>query len=480
MSRYSLVKGGEDDRGIEICPVITEQFDEWLQSLGSEERGKALCEDFRARSGECLFSYGSNGELKRVYLGINAEGDYLAYGALPDKLPPLRYRLSSAVGVSNEERARAALGWGMGAYSFRRYLRPFKRNQLFEQYVDSAVVATEGRAELLVSEEELAFAVPLLDAIYLVRDTINTPAGDLIPEDLAVLAKGIAEQYGAKFKVTRGDELAREFPAVYAVGKGSENEPLLIELCYESHQPGARKLALVGKGVCFDSGGLQLKSSGNMRLMKKDMAGAAHALALAKLVMEARLPIDLRVVIPAVENLPSGHSLKTGDIIATRSGLTVEVDNTDAEGRLILADALTLVQEWKPGLIIDFATLTGAARVALGNDITAVFASGEGVPDLTSLGKRWAEDFWPMPLYQPYMKYLRSPFAGLKNIANSGNAGGGAIIGALFLQQFIEREQQSWIHLDMNAYNEVSSAGRPYGGEACCLLSLFDYLKTSF
>lgn len=481
MNRYSLVvDDGANDQGVEICPVVTAQFDDWFQGVTPEIRGAALCEKFLALPGEKLFTYGKDGKFERIYLGVKSPDDFLAYGALPRNIPPLKYKFSRK--LTDEERARAALGWGMGAYHFDRYLKKARPNKLFEQYARTCSFTVEDEATLLVSEQEFAFAAPLLEAIYLVRDAINIPAGDLTPEDLAALVKSVATEYGAEFKITRGTELEREFPAVYAVGKGSENEPLLIELNYDSHQPDARKLALVGKGVCFDSGGLQLKPAGSMMLMKKDMAGAVHALALAKLVMGAKLPIDLRVIIPAVENLPSGHSLKTGDIIRMRCGLTVEVDNTDAEGRLILADALALAQAWNPELIIDFATLTGAARAALGNDITAVFTTCEqkkNAPDWTALGLRWSEDFWPLPLYQPYLRHLDSPFAELKNIAVGSGVGGGAILGALFLQQFIN-EGQSWIHLDMNAYNERSMLGRPRGGEACCLLSLFEYLKKSF
>jgi len=253
---------------------------------------------------------------------------------------------------------------------------------------------------------------------------------------------------------------------------------MLIDLSYGDLN--APKIVLVGKGVCFDSGGLQLKPSASMLLMKKDMAGAAHVLGLARMLMDAKLPVNLRVIIPAVENLISGDSLKPGDIIKTRKGITIEVANTDAEGRLILADALALASEWQPKLILDFATLTGAARVALGSDITALFANNDKLAEniITNMLEE-QEAVWRMPLYQPYLEFFKSEIADFKNIATSESAGVGAVIAALFLQQFVA-EGVEWVHFDINAYNASTRPGKPEGGEACCLRGIFKYIECHF
>jgi leucyl aminopeptidase len=356
---------------------------------------------------------------------------------------------------------RALVGWGLGAYQFTRY-----RTEV------------QPSARLAIPQKCSAAAVQnQVEAIYLIRDLINTPAEDMMPEQLADAMARLAREFGGELQQMVGEELlANNFPAIHAVGRASQRAPRLIDLRWgdESHP----KLTLVGKGVCFDSGGLDLKSAKGMRLMKKDMGGAAHAIGLARLVMTAALPVRLRVVVPAVENAVSGNALRPGDIIRTRKGLTVEIDNTDAEGRLILCDALAEGGREKPDLMLDFATLTGAARTALGTDIPAVFCPEDAIASrLLASAEREQDPLWRLPLYQPYRALLESKIADLVNASDSPYAG--AITAALFLREFVP-EETSWAHFDMMAWNLASRPGRPEGGEAMGIRATFGYLVERF
>jgi leucyl aminopeptidase len=317
----------------------------------------------------------------------------------------------------------------------------------------------------------------LLDAQCLVRDLVNTPTEDMGPGELAAAVEKEAVSFAATTRVLSGDELlTQNFPAIHAVGRASHRPPMLIELNWgEANHP---LLALVGKGVCFDTGGLDLKNSAGMALMKKDMGGAAHALALARLVMQSRLPVRLKLLIPAVENAVAGNAYRPGDVIPTRKGLNVEIGNTDAEGRVVLSDALAYASESKPDLIVDFATLTGAARVALGSDLPALFSNSRDLARvIQDVGDACEDPLWTMPLYRPYRDLIKSSIADINN--NSRSPYGGCITAALFLEYFVP-PNCDWVHLDTFAWNQSSRPGRPEGGEALGLRAMYRYLQRRY
>jgi leucyl aminopeptidase len=318
------------------------------------------------------------------------------------------------------------------------------------------------------------------ESLKLARDLINTPANDMGPEELASAARQLAERHGAAYQQWVGEELLRaKFPAIHAVGRASTSAPRLLDIRWAP--PGGEELprvTLIGKGVCFDSGGLDIKPSSGMALMKKDMGGAAVALALANLAMRAQLRVRLRVLVPAVENAISGNAFRPGDVLETRKGLTVEVGNTDAEGRLVLCDALALADAERPDLIIDFATLTGAARVALGPELPALFGSDEKiVNDLAQVAAAEHDPLWPMPLWAGYDDELGSKIADLNNVAASGFAG--AIFGALFLKRFVT-ESPNWVHIDLYAWNPKERPGRGVGAEAHAVRGVYRYLAARY
>ncbi|HBK47113.1 MAG TPA: leucyl aminopeptidase, partial [Xanthomonadaceae bacterium] len=354
-------------------------------------------------------------------------------------------------------RATLQLGWGLGSYRFARYKKPLRAPAEL-----AAVPAAETAA--------------LIQACLRVRDWVNTPTEDMGPEQLEAAARELAQAHGARVEVTAGDALlAVNFPTIHAVGRASHRAPRLIELNWgEAAHP---HVTLVGKGVCFDTGGLDLKPADGMRNMKKDMGGAAHALALAGLVMAQQLPLRLTVLIPAVENAVGPDAFRPGEIVTTRSGVSVEIDNTDAEGRLILCDALAYAGEQAPELILDFATLTGAARVALGPDLPALFANDDALAqDWIAAGERTRDPVWRMPLWRPYLRYLTSHVA---DLANAGSRMAGAVTAALYLERFVPAGQK-WAHLDVYAWNDSERPGRPAGGEALALRSAYELLKTRY
>ncbi|HVF37124.1 MAG TPA: leucyl aminopeptidase family protein [Sphingomicrobium sp.] len=359
----------------------------------------------------------------------------------------------------------AALGWLLGQHRFLAY--------------KSDTAEPVGPRILLTGEAaEIDRTVRLAEATALVRDLVDTPAADLGPTELEAAARDLAKQFGAKIEVTSGGALESGYPMIAAVGQGATREraPRLIELRWGKE--GAPRVAIVGKGVCFDSGGLDIKPASGMRLMKKDMGGAAHALALARLVMAERLPVRLHLLIPAVENSVSANAFRPGDVIASRKGLMVEIDNTDAEGRLILGDALAKAGEGEPELIIDFATLTGAARVALGPDLPAMFANDDALAaDLEAAATEVADPLWRMPLWDGYDEMLKSDLADLSNAADSPMAG--ALTAALFLRRFVP-PGIAWAHLDTFAWRPAARPGRPKGGEAMGLRAVFALLRRRF
>lgn len=376
---------------------------------------------------------------------------------LADSLPEGTYRLA------DYDASEAMLGWMLGQYRYHEYLSEPK--------------LTGPRILLVKEPARIAMAALQAAATALVRDLVNRPAGDLGPNALEAEAKRIAKAHKAEFTVTAGEPLEAGYPLIHAVGKAAmrEHAPRLIEL--EWGDPRHPRIAIVGKGITFDTGGLDIKPSTGMRLMKKDMGGAAHALALAELIMAAHLPVRLHMLVAAAENSISGNAMRPGDIIKSRKGITVEIDNTDAEGRLVLADALTKAIEDKAELIIDFATLTGAARVALGPDLPAMFSNDDSIAiGLLAASKAATDPLWHMPLWAPYMEMLDSDIA---DMSNSGGGFAGAVTAALFLQKFVP-DNVPWVHLDTFAWRPSSKPGRPKGGEALGLRAVFGYLAERY
>lgn len=400
----------------------------------------------------------ARGELARVLVGIDRKDPLWALASLPRQLPAGHYRLAEE-GIAPDV-DMAALGWALGAYRFTRYQKDDRKP-----------------ATLVVTRAQAARIKPQIEAVERVRDLVNTPTADMGPQQLAASVKQLGRTHKAQVREWVGNKLLENnFPTIHMVGRASHRAPRLVELTWgRATDP---ELALVGKGVCFDSGGLDLKPPAGMRWMKKDMGGAAHAIALAGLVMQAQLPVRLKLLIPTVENSVAGNAMRPGEVVRTRAGHTVEVDNTDAEGRLILCDALAYAGESEPDLIMDFATLTGAARVALGPDVPAVFTNREALSDAMTRASTQAQDpLWRLPLWTPYRRLLESNVADFANSGPSRHAG--AVTAALYLQRFVPGDTP-WIHTDCYAWNDEARPGRPRGGEAQSLRAMFTLLQTRY
>ncbi len=415
---------------------------------------------FKAKAGQALISPGGEGDdLVLFGLGAGASADGMAFRALPGKLPPGDYQLANApAGVSADA---IALAWALGAYAFERYKKPRK-----EPWPRLVVGKGAGLAEVKAIAEGCALA----------RDLINTPPNDMGPVQLEMAARETAEAFGAEISVITGEALLPAgYPAVHAVGRAADptRAPRMIEISWG--QAGDPLVALVGKGVVFDTGGLDLKPSSGMRLMKKDMGGAAHALGLAHMVMAAGLKVRLVVLLPVVENAVSGDAMRPGDVIASRKGLTIEIGNTDAEGRLILADALTRAAELEPVLTLDLATLTGAARAALGPQVIPFYTGDDALAgELAAAAARFADPLWRMPLWAGYDEALDSDIADLKNDSDAW-AQAGSVTAALFLQRFAPKG--AWAHFDIFAWNPKGRPGHPSGAEAQAIRALYAVLK---
>ncbi|MBU2871854.1 leucyl aminopeptidase family protein [Colwellia sp. E2M01] len=404
----------------------------------------------------------NQGELSQVLFVVNNASDFFACGDLIKQLPEGQYLLQS----SPENIEAITFGWLVGAYNYDRYVS----NKSDKKLASLALGKVNNSTDIVTK------AIRFAQATALTRDLINTPAADMMPEHLAQATDDLATQYNAKVIHIIGDELlTQNYPTIHAVGRASVHTPRLIDLRWgDSNNP---KITLVGKGVCFDSGGLDIKPSAGMRTMKKDMGGSAHVLGLAQLIMAHNLPINLRVLIPAVENAVSNNAFRPGDVITTRKGLTVEIHNTDAEGRLVLCDALAEAENDEPELIIDFATLTGAMRVALGTELPGFFANNDDVAaGITLAGNKISDPVWRMPLYSPYDNLFSSSIADMTNCA--AQPFGGAITAALYLQRFVEKTD--WVHFDVMAFNIRHLSGRPLGGEAFGIRAVFDYLQARF
>ena len=447
---------GQPARTIHL--VNTASIADWLKKRPAEERALLEAQRFHGKSPNA-FTILSRGPDFEVVAAVKdaAKLSPWCLAALAEKLPEGTYKLAEGLP------GPASLGWLLAQHQFDTY-----RSKNEEAERGPRVLATEEAARI----DEF---VRLAEATALVRDLVNTPAADLGPAELEQVVADLARRTGAQHIVTSGPDLTENFSLIAAVGAAAtpERAPRLIEL--EWGKPDAPRVAIVGKGVCFDSGGLDLKNASGMRIMKKDMGGAAHAIAVAQLIIESRLPVRLHLLIPAVENAVSAAAYRPGDIIKSRKGLFVEIDNTDAEGRLILADALTKAAEGKPELIVDFATLTGAARVALGPDLPATFVNRDDLASDLEKAARDSEDpLWRMPLWDPYDENLKSDVADLANAASTPMAG--AIYAGLFLRRFVP-DEIPWAHLDTWAWRDAAKPGRPKGGEALGLRAVFAALE---
>jgi leucyl aminopeptidase len=432
-----------------------EQFAAWRTQQSPALVAWLDAQHFNGSGGSVVLLPGEHG-LAGAIVGVGDPGDAYAYAHAPFALPEgTVWRVEGTLPANIETLLH--LGWGLGSYRFARYRKP-----------------NRAPAQLLATPS--AEVRDVVAASLRVRDWVNTPTEDMGPQQLEDAARELAAAHGGQVEVITGDALLEQnFPAIHAVGRASHRAPRLIALRWG--QPGQLHVALVGKGVCFDTGGLDIKPADGMRNMKKDMGGAAHALALAGLVMAQQLPVQLTLLIAAVENAIGPDAFRPGEVIATRKGLSIEIDNTDAEGRLVLCDALTYASEQKPEIVLDFATLTGAARIALGPDLPALFSNNDVLAQQwLQAGETTRDPVWRMPLWRPYLRYLHS---GIADLANAGSRMAGSVTAALYLERFIA-EGQVWAHLDVYAWNDGERPGRPAGGEALALRSAWAMLKTRY
>ena len=458
---FSLID--ETEGAVPIVALTKVEFPAWREAAPEHEHNWLTSTGFSADAGKHTLVPGETGRLARVLVGLgggaDSDGRMWALAGLPGTLPEASYRLNAV--PDGADPTNLALGWALATYAFGRYSEKPRLG-----------------AKLVWPENaDHCRAKRLAAAVFLARDLANTPAGDLGPEELAGEALRVAKEAGARHRVIVGDDLlAENYPTIHAVGRACTRAPRLVEIVWG--EPAAPKVTLVGKGVCFDTGGLDLKTASGMRLMKKDMAGAAIVLGLAQAIMDAGLPVRLRVLIPCVENAVSGNAMRPLDIARTRKGLTVEIGNTDAEGRLILCDALAEASTEKPELLIDMATLTGAARVALGPELAALFCNDEALATgLLAAAASEEDPMWRMPLWRPYRKMIDSKVADINNVSESPHAG--AVTAALYLQEFVE-PGIPWAHLDVMAWNPQSRPGRPEGAEATALRALYAHIAGRF
>ena len=435
------------------------EWEAWIANRPETEQHWTTAAGFTAKAGSICLVPARDGSVGAVLAGMGDDLPMWAAGALATKLPAGTYNLAD---LWDETQATdIAVGFALGGYQFGRY----KETKPQGAKLAWPMGANRGLAEAMIS------------GITLGRDLINTPANDLGPEELCAAARALGEQFGAEVTEIVGDELLKQnYPTIHMVGRAASRAPRLVDIRWGKTD--APKVTLVGKGVIFDSGGLDLKPAGGMLRMKKDMGGAAAVLALANMIMATDMPVRLRVLIPAVENAVSGNAMRPLDVVKTRKGLTVEVGNTDAEGRLILCDALAEADTESPEILLDCATLTGAARVALGTDLPALFCNNDGfAAELLAAGELVNDPTWRLPLHQPYKDMLKSDVADLNNVSEGGF--GGAITAALYLQHFVSAETP-WAHLDMMAWNNSTKPGRPRGGEIQAMRGAFQMLRRRY
>jgi leucyl aminopeptidase len=446
-------------KSIPLIPVLSGQYNSWLKKQSVFLTNWLKDNNFKAEAHTFCMLPDAQGKIKQIMVGLSNQPDLFSLAHLPMHLPEGAYHIEDSEELL--DKLQIELGWALGAYQFTDYKKAKRQ---------PAQLVWRTKTDRKAVED-------LIAATYLARNLINIPADDMNPIALADAAKQVGKNFKADVNVIVGDQLLKQnYPTIHAVGRASVYEPRLIDLRWGNKKH--PKITLVGKGVCFDSGGLDLKSAEGMLDMKKDMGGAAHALALAYLIMAAKLPVCLRLLIPAVENSVAGNAFHPGDIIKTRKGTTVEIGNTDAEGRLILCDALAEAVTDQPDLLIDYATLTGAARIALGSEVGAFFTSDTKLAHGLEAAAELSHDYiWRLPLHEPYHKLLNSDIADINN--TSSGRYGGAITAALFLQDFVPKDI-SWVHFDIMASNSSAHPGRPKGGEAMGLRACFDYIKLNF
>ncbi|MDB5448474.1 MAG: aminopeptidase [Phenylobacterium sp.] len=445
---------------VPVYALTDQETPAYLEGAPDAVKAHARFAEFKGKAGQVVAVPDAEGQLERVLFGLGAAPDAMGFRALPAKLPAGTYRIVQA--PEGLAPGQVALAFALGSYRFDRY----KKNG-------------GERARLVADGADVEEVRQVAHACALARDMINTPANDMGPRQIETIAREIAEQYGAQITVVQGEGLLEaNYPAVHAVGRAAvaERAPRMIEIAWG--EEGLPLVALVGKGVVFDTGGLDIKPSSGMRLMKKDMGGAAHALALGRMIMAARLPVRLALLVPVVENAISGDAMRPGDVIASRKGLSIEIGNTDAEGRLILADALTRAAELEPALTIDLATLTGAARAALGPQLPPFFTDDEALAEAIARHAQAAADpLWRLPLWKGYLEALDTEIADIKNDPDAW-AQAGAVTAALFLQRFAPAGP--WAHLDVFAWNSKAGPGRPTGGEAQAIRGLYAMIRERF
>ncbi|MGL4323830.1 MAG: leucyl aminopeptidase family protein [Beijerinckiaceae bacterium] len=447
------------DASTQIHGLMGSDWPAFLGRLSAVAQNYAAAMSFSASRGEMLALPGAEGHVEAVVVGLGDNRQEAAFmaGKLPTILPAGVYAFANWPA----DPVQSAVAFGLGAYQFRRYV---KKNAKSVQLV---VANANDRIE----------AARIVAAVAMGRDLVNTPASDLGPAALEKEAVTLARRYHADVEVICGDDLlAKNFPMIHAVGRASQQAPRLVDIRFG--EPSHPKITLVGKGVCFDTGGLDIKPSAGMLLMKKDMGGAAAALASASMIMDANLPVRLRVLLPIVENAIAGNAFRPGDILQSRKGLTVEIGNTDAEGRLILADALTYAGEENPDLILDYATLTGAARVALGPQLPPFYTDSDTLADeIMAAAHAIVDPVWRMPLWQPYMNMIDSKVADINN--SGGSPFAGSVTAALFLSRFISRPD-AWAHFDIYGWNPGTRPAHPEGGEVQAARLTYDFLKRRY
>ncbi len=446
------------DDGSPATPLYAVAAAEWTSfAEGKGIVAWAAAQDFKAQAGRILLLPGPNG-LEGAVLGLGGNDDLMIYGAAAEKLPAGDYRIAGAPGVAG---SFPALGFALGAYNYTEF-KPSKRRPTPRLLADPAIYAEAAR---------------LAEGVSFARDLVNAPANVMGPAELEAAARKLAEAHGAAIRVVAGDDLLQQnYPMIHAVGRASARAPRLIDLTWGD--AAAPTVTLVGKGVCFDSGGLDIKSAAGMAMMKKDMGGAAAMLGLAHMIMDAKLPVRLRVFIPAVENAISGDAYRPGDVLVSRKGLTVEIGNTDAEGRLVLADALAEADDESPDLLVCMATLTGAARVATGFELPPVYTHDEALAaDLAALAVTEQDPMWRMPLWKNYESWIDGKVADLTNSADSAYAG--SITAALFLNRFVT-QTRSFAHFDVAAWTDKTRPGKPAGADAHCIRALYRLLQNRF
>ncbi|WP_421693964.1 leucyl aminopeptidase family protein [Aestuariivirga sp.] len=443
-------------RGIPISAIASSAWEKTRKTMSADLRNWADANGFKGQPGRSLTVPGPGGALKQVLVGADQGGDAFALAKLCRNLPEGVYSLEAGFAAPD----LLALGWCLEAYGFDRYGKT--------SAAVAKLVCPKG-----VDRKSILRAAK---ASYFVRDLVNMPASDMGPDELEAAAARMARVHKAKFSVTSGKALEKGFPMIHAVGRASPRLPRLIDFTWGPAR--APKVTLVGKGVCFDTGGLDIKPAAGMALMKKDMGGAANVLGLAQMIMEAGLKLRLRVLVPAVENAISGNAFRPGDVLQSRKGITVEIGNTDAEGRLVLGDALALADEEAPDLLIDMATLTGAARVALGPDLPPFYTDDDRLAAaVADAGMRVNDPVWRLPLWRPYTRLFESSLADMNNAGDSGFAG--SITAALFLRRFVEKAK-SYAHFDVFAWTPSARPGRPKGGEAQAMRALFEVIRQRY